>query len=31
MATTYRRNVGDGLKAVFQNLFRDRKFDRGAA
>jgi hypothetical protein len=31
MATTYRRNVGDGLKAVFSNLFRNRKFDRGAA
>jgi hypothetical protein len=31
MATTYRRNVGDGLKAVFRNLFQGRKLDRGAA
>jgi hypothetical protein len=31
MATTYRRNVGDGLRQVWDNLFRNRKFDRGAA
>ena len=31
MATTYRRNVGDGLRDVWNNLFRNRKFDRGAA
>ncbi len=31
MATTYRRNVGDGLRQVWNNLFRNRKFDRGAA
>src|SRR5688572_9757986 len=31
MTTTYRRNVGDGLRQVWDNLFRNRKFDRGAA
>lgn len=29
--TTYRRNLGDGLKAVWYNLVRNRKFNRGAA
>ena len=31
MATTYRRNVGDGLRQVWDNLFRNRKFARALA
>lgn len=29
--STYRRNIGDGLARVFTDLFRNRKFNRGAA
>jgi len=29
--TTYRRNLGDGLKSLWNNYFRGRKFNRGAA
>lgn len=29
--TTYRRNTGDGLRSLFRDLFRGRKFNRGAA
>jgi hypothetical protein len=29
--TTYRKNPGDGLQALFRNLFRGRRFHRGAA
>lgn len=29
--TTYRRNVGDGLKTLWNNFVRYRKFNRGAA
>ena len=29
--TTYRRNSGDGLAALFRDLFRGRRFNRGAA
>jgi len=28
--TTYRRNLGDGLKSLWNNYFRGRKFNRGA-
>ncbi|MEW6085229.1 MAG: hypothetical protein AB1607_11600 [Chloroflexota bacterium] len=29
--TTYRRNTGDGLRALFRDLTRGRRFNRGAA
>lgn len=29
--TTYRRNTGDGLRSLFRELTRGRKFNRGAA
>ncbi|HET9912505.1 MAG TPA: hypothetical protein VFQ13_11480 [Anaerolineales bacterium] len=29
--TTYRRNTGDGLRALFRDLFHGRRFNRGAA
>ena len=29
--TTYRRNAGDGLLALFRDLTRGRRFNRGAA
>jgi hypothetical protein len=29
--STYRRSVGDGLKALWHNLMRNRQFNRGAA
>jgi hypothetical protein len=29
--TAYRRNTGDGLSALFRDLFRGRRFNRGAA
>ncbi len=29
--TTYRRNTGDGLRALFRDLSRGRRFNRGAA
>lgn len=29
--TTYRRNLGDGLKSLWNNFIRGRKFNRGAA
>src|SRR5262245_44304781 len=29
--TTYRRNAGDGLRALFRDLTRGRRFNRGAA
>ncbi len=29
--TTYRRNIGDGLRMVWNNLIRNRQFNRGAA
>jgi hypothetical protein len=29
--TTYRRNTGDGLLALFRDLTRGRRFNRGAA
>ena len=29
--TTYRRNAGDGLAALFRDLMRGRRFNRGAA
>jgi hypothetical protein len=28
--TTYRRNLGDGLKSLWHNIIRGRKFNRGA-